>query len=320
MSASADFKKYYVLDDTLACTNEIKYAVNQGAMNITTADFNAISESASSLTFSVQVPSENTVISREVMWSSTMVLKVVGTPPVGEVLIDYGRSESFGNMPLHASLSTIQGQINNTTVSSNIRDILPTIVRMTDRKLLQKYTTLSPLCPDNYKSYADGVNAVNNPLGGYNNVADSGLLPRGAFPVVISDRLTLGGLPDPTYPQPIGDGTVKIAYISISCAEPLLLSPFLFGGEQENSQGFYGIQSLNITCNVANADRVFRSARTGIYTVGANAGVSIESFKSSKLTFTFKTPHSNLLLPSRNVVPRNQKIRNGHKSRPVMVC
>jgi len=300
---SADFQKVYVLDDTLACTNEIKYAVNQGAQNITTADFNAISESASSLTFSLQVPSENIIISREVMWSSTLVLKVVGTPAIGEYLIDYGRSESFGNFPLHASLSTIQGQINNTTVSMNVRDVLPSIVRMTDRKLLQKYSTLSPLSPDTYKSYADGVNANNNPLGGYNNIADSGLLPRGAFPVVISSALTAGGLPDPATPQVIGDGNVKTSYISISCAEPLLLSPFLFGGEQANSQGFYGIQSMTFTMNVANADRVFRSSRTGVYTVGANAGISIESFKSSKLTFMFKTPHSNLLLPSRNCVP-----------------
>ena len=311
---SSDFSKVYVIDDSLACTNEIKYAVNQGAMSITSSEFNAISESTASLSFNCQIPSENVIIDRTVMLSSTMVLKVTGVVPIGEYLIDYGRSEAFSSFPIQSSLSTIQLNLNNTTVSTNIRDVLPSIVRMIDPKTMQKYSTLAPLGLDTYKSYADGVFASNNPLGGYNNVADNGLLPRGAFPVLIGNTLTAGGLP--TGNQVIGDGaTVQTSYIAISCAEPLLISPFLFGGETTNSQGIYGIQSISATLNVADAIRSFRSARA--FLTAANGSVTIESFKNSKLTFLFKTPHTNLLLPSRNVVP---KIRNGRKSRPVMVC
>jgi len=313
---SSDFSKVYVLDDTLACTNEIKYAVNQGAMSITSSEFNAISESSSSITFNCQIPSENVIISREVLLSSTMVLKVTGVVPVGEFLIDYARSEAFSSFPIQSSLSTIQLNLNNTTVSTNIRDVLPSIVRMIDPKAMQRYSTLAPLGLDTYKSYADGVLANNNPLGGYNNVSDSGLLPRGAFPVLIGRTLTAGGLPDTTQAQVIGDGaTVQTSYIAISCAEPLLISPFLFGGETTNSQGIYGIQTISATLNVADANRSFRSARA--FLTAANGSVTIESFKNSKLTFMFKTPHTNLLLPSRNCVP---KILNGRKSRPVMVC
>lgn len=317
--SSADFKTVFVIDDRLACTNEIKYAVNQGGQAITTQDFNAISQGTSSHTYSVQLPSENVICDRRVMWSSTIVVKVVGQPSVGEFLVDYGRNDAFAPMPLHACCSTIQASINNTTVSTNIQDTLPAILRMNDVRELQRFNSLTPTAPDTYKSYADGVNANNNPLGSYVNISDNDIIPRGAYPVRIGNAYdkTTGVV---SGAQVVGDGAnSRTTFIAIDVSEPLLISPFLSNNTSASQQGFYGISNMNFTMNIAGASRVFRSARN-YFTLGANAGVFLEDFKGSKLTFQFITSHSNLLLPSRNVVPKHRKIRNGHKSRPVMVC
>lgn len=300
---SQDFKKQFVLDDRLACTSEINYAVEQGGQNITTADFNAVSQGTSSHTYSIQVPSEQTIIDRRVIWTSTAVLKLVGTPAVGEFLVNVGLNDALAPFPLHQLCSTISATINNNTVSTNIRDVLSAIVRMNDKRDLQRYNGLTPVAFDTYKSYADGVLANNNPLGSFSNVADNDLLPRGAHPLIIGTALLGSGLPDATALQTVGDGaTLKTVYIAFTVSEPLLLSPFIFCNPMSNNQGFYGIQNMNIQMNISDSTRVWRTSRNYL-TVGANAGVSVSSFQGSKLTFQFLTPHSNLLLPSRNVVP-----------------
>ena len=53
--SSADIQKVLVQDDRLAVSSEIKYAVEKGAQNMTSATFNAISRSTSQLTWNVQV-------------------------------------------------------------------------------------------------------------------------------------------------------------------------------------------------------------------------------------------------------------------------
>ena len=306
---SSDFSKKYVIDDRLACTNEINYSVNQGAQQVTTATFNAVSQGNSSHVYNIACPSENIIVDRRVIWTSRLKLKITGTPPVGEYLVNYGTTEAFSPVPLHQCCTTIQATINNSTVSTNIRDTLPALLRMNDVRELQRFNGLSPLAPDTYKSYADAVGANNNPLGSYVNVSDNDLLPRGAYPVSIGSNLTMAA-PQVVQPSP---AVLQTTYISILCSEALLISPFIFANPKSNNQGFYGIQTMSFNMNIGDASRVFRSARG----FGVGATVEIVDFTESALTFQFLTPHSNLLLPSRNIVP---KIRNGNKSASVMVC
>jgi len=53
---SSDFSKKLVLDDRLMVTDSIGYGVIKGGSQVTSAQFKAISESNSSVTFNVQVP------------------------------------------------------------------------------------------------------------------------------------------------------------------------------------------------------------------------------------------------------------------------
>jgi len=295
--SSADIQKVMVLDDRLAVSSEIRYAVNRGAQNMTSATFNAITKSASQITFNVQVPSEQVIIDRRVILRSQVSFRVSGVPQNGEYLVNYGLTEAFGSFPLHQLMTTIQATINNNTSAINIRDVLPAIVRMNDVRELQAYNGMTPIAFDTYKRYSDAVGATNNPLGSWVNVADNDLLPRGSF---IIDSIT---------GNTIGDGVaVRNVDITATFSEPLLLSPFLFANPA-HKQGFFGIQNLNITLNVGDTKRFWRTAKAvssaGQYN-GASYSVSLtgDGFVSASLIFNFLTPHASQALTSpRNVVP-----------------
>ena len=150
---SSDFQKVLVKDDRIGnVTDQIKYAVCKGGQSVTSAQFQAISASASNHTFNVQVPSQETLIDRRLVWRCTASIKVTialaGTfadpPTVGQVL-GYGcnnidlPSSSLGAFPLHQLCSTMTSTINNTNVTINIRDVLPFILRFNDKRVLARF-------------------------------------------------------------------------------------------------------------------------------------------------------------------------------------
>ncbi|MFM7988714.1 MAG: phage major capsid domain-containing protein, partial [Candidatus Fonsibacter sp.] len=64
-------------NDRLGCiTPKVKYQVLKGGQNVTCQAFKAISQSTSNHVYNVAVPTLETIISREVLWKSTVTLKV----------------------------------------------------------------------------------------------------------------------------------------------------------------------------------------------------------------------------------------------------
>ena len=292
--SSNDFNKVLVKDDRIAnLTDSIDYAVIKGGQNITSASYTAQSATNSSHTYSVQVPSETTVISREVLWSSTITFKVVGVPLNNEFLVTLGESEAFAPMFLNQMVETMSSTINNNTVSMNVKDMIAPLLRLHDSEELNRYNGLTPTMVDTYKHYADAVGKSNNPLGNYTNTNHNDLLPRGAFAI------------ESVSAQTAGDGTAqRTTYITVKVQEPLLSSPWLFANPKENNQGMYGIQNLSFQFNLdANCRRVLRSARTAITSVSVESQAGGSGWADSKLTFNYLTPHASDLLPSRNVCP-----------------
>jgi len=292
---STDFNKVLIKDDRLAnLSDSIDYAVVKGAQNITSASYTAQSATNSAHTYSVQVPSEMVVISREVMWSSTITFKITGTPANGEYLVNYGATDAFAPFPLNQMVETMSSTINNNTVSLNVKDILAPLLHFHDTRELGRYNGLTPTMRDTYLKYADATNSRNNPLGNYSNTTDNDYLPRGSFKVESISE------------QPIGaNNEARTTYITVKITEPLMSSPWLFSNPQQNNQGIYGVQNLSFQFNLdANCRRVWRTSRTI-----ANLAVAVESanggsgWADSKLIFTYLSPHPSDLLPSRNVCP-----------------
>jgi len=74
---SADFEKVLVKDPRLDVSDSIKYAVVKGGQNVTCSPFRQISENDSQVVFNIQVPSEQTIIDRRVLWNTQLKIGVV---------------------------------------------------------------------------------------------------------------------------------------------------------------------------------------------------------------------------------------------------
>jgi hypothetical protein len=299
---SMDMKKVLVKDDRLNVSDSIGYAVHKGSQQMTPAQYNVTgTPNTSSHVFNIQIPSETTLVDRRVLWQSQLTLQISGTAPAGQFLVNYGLTDSLSAFPLHQACNVMTSTINNNSVSINIADVLPAILRFNDKRELSKYNGLCPVAFDTYGNYADAVGAINNPLGGFNNCADNDLLSRGAWVVDqiyqygAAGTATSGTKQAPT----VSTGVLQYCFVQFTCTEPLLLSPFIFSNPQSNCQAFYGIQNLNMIFNINNNlnNRIWRSSGAI-----ADKACTIASWESSRLLFNFLTGHPSDLLPSRNVV------------------
>lgn len=239
-----------------------------------------------------------------------MRLSIVGTPAVGQYNVNYGLTDALAPFPLHQLVSVMTAQINNNSVSLNVRDVIASLLRFHDRRELARYNGTTPTSFDTYQKYSDAVGANNNPLGAFQNVADNDLVPRGSWVLdYVGENADFTTNPNV---QTLGDGgTAKTTYVQFTVAEPLLISPFLSADPKANSQGIFGVQNMNFQFSMGDATRVWRTASAWAKTV------SVVSYTNSQLLFNFLSPHPSQLLASRNVVP---KTCNGHKSKLVMVC
>jgi hypothetical protein len=357
---SADFTKILVKDDRLDVVDNIKYAVIKGGQNVTAAPYKAISETNSQLVFNIQVPSEQTIIDRRVLLQTDLCLKVSSIAPVvyqsataGQVNVaaaasvpgtrcGYGTTAGLAPYPLHQMMTVASATINNNTVSINIRDVLPAIIRLLDKRELSAFNSTTVTYPDTFYSYRDQVGLAANSNGGYGSSVDTDIFTRGSVALVGYKKI---------------DGATAVEYFQWRITEPLLISPFIYCNPKSNAQGFYGIQNMNFVLNIGSTARVFRglygvngvqlssnvvgdlpyglayTQPSGTYYIddpGADAGnttpcvgtsiTNVEPgqlvdaagnlsgtaglfFKNTQLLFMFLTPHPSDLMPARNIVP-----------------
>ena len=200
---SDSFKTQLCKDSTIAdITPDLAYSVKSGAASTTYQAFPSTAASSSTMIFSVQVPSENIVIGRDVLVETNMAATLnVGTQTnyvsytnvesststAGGTLpiLEFGGNLALHVFPLGSLMNTASATINNTSVSSNVKDILPQLLRQNDSRFLYKYNGMSPSLPDqSYKAYTQMVGSNSNALASYNNTSyDLDQQPRGVHPV-----------------------------------------------------------------------------------------------------------------------------------------
>jgi len=319
--SSADFQKVLVRDERLNCKDSIKYAVQKSGQNITVAEFAAISQNANSHTYNIQVPSETTIIDRRVIWESTVIAQVtiptgaitsakLAGMAVGDPVVQLGLANALGPFPLHSACLTQQFTINNNSVSINMNDVLPAILRFNDKRELMRYNGMCPNLYDVYGKYLDAIGANNNPNGNYTTHSyDNDLYARGSFmDVQVSGTNTFdaaGANIITAVPLiPAVDAAVTY-FIKYTVREPLLAAPFMFAKSSYSGQGFYGIQNLNVVFNLStsNVARVWRSGLPCDNNEQFPSQCVIQSYSNSRLIFNFLTPKPSDMLSARNVVP-----------------
>ena len=333
------FEKILVKDDRLGCiTPKVKFQVLKGGQNITCQPFKAISETKASHVYNVTVPSLETIISREVLWQSTVTLKITTTSKAAaDFAVNYGVTDALAPFPLHSLVTTMTATINNNTISQNMMDTLPILLRMVDSEEFAKYDCMTPTALDYLAEYKDGVhrmdfqldqnadgqpcaflrgNADTNPAQGvYRGTKTTAFVsyPNNSLAFDMNRPAATAYYHKPrgawklealyavdasTNAQRVPRVTDTVVYARFKVTEPLLLSPFVFGSGY-GKQGFYGIQTMNFNMNInSNAGRAWRSA-----VFDGTKTVEVEKFAGSQLLFQFLTPHASDMLDPRNVVP-----------------
>jgi hypothetical protein len=300
--SSADFRKVLVEDARMRVTDSLPFGVVKSGQNVTTQIYPATSQSASSQTYSIQTPSEVTLLDRNVVWQSTYEIEIRGNPVAGEFLVDLGNRDALAPLPLHMSATTLQVQVNNNSVSVNIRDVLPQLLRMYgDDRALARWNGIAPLMPDTYRNYADQLGSNNNSNGAWAQTADNSLISRGSFSIDSLEQTQPAIGAGEKNRQTIGDGTLRVVRLRFTSLEPLFLSPFHFANLSANQMAIYGVSNLNFIFNIsAQANRLWRCGATDAAI--PNYSVSVAAVSGSRLIFQMLTPHPSQILPSKNVV------------------
>lgn len=330
----SDFRCVLIEDARIAdITSTEGFGVLSGASQSTFQQFQSVSSSNSSIVFNVQIPSENIVIDRHLLLSSQVSFEIsaggASNPvPIGEKVFQYGLTDSLQAFPLNSLFTTTQATINNVSVSTNLQDVLPMLMRMNTSEVLSRYNSMTPSYPDcafgEYKS-STGTNA--NPLASYNNMGyDTDLVPRGAYKLdfIQIDRYVAGVYTDHS---PISTSAVtntwKI-FIRVTLTEPFLaLSPFI-NCLPNTSAGLVGVNNMSMVLNIdSSCRRLFSTANNAVNVGGnglegyisainlgwadaPNGGASqAVGFANTRLLFNFLSlqPEQYAKISTKNVVP-----------------
>jgi hypothetical protein len=323
----SDFRTVLIEDSRIAdITATEVFGVQSSAAQSTYQQFQAVSTSNSSIIFNVQIPSENIVIDRHLLISSQVSFEInAGDVPIGDQVFQYGLTDSLQAFPLNSLFTTTQATINNVSVSTNLQDVLPMLMRMNDKRVLSRYNSLTPSLPDSaWGEYNDAPGSNNNPLAAYNNNGyDEDFMPRGAFSLdfLQIDRFVAGVYTDDSPISTGANNTWKI-FIRVTLTEPFLaLSPFI-NCEPQCSAGLVGVNNMSMVLNVDNTcKRLFSTSNNAISGNGlagyissialgwadAPQGFSAQSvgFQNTRLLFNFLSlqPEQYAKISTKNVVP-----------------
>jgi hypothetical protein len=319
---SGDFSTVLIKDSTIAgITDKLTYAVQSGASSNTFQKFNAISNGNTSLTFNINVPSENVIVNREVFIKTKIVFTLTGTGyTTATASPGIGLATALQCFPFNHLVTTATAQINNTSVSTNLQDILPMLLQLASQEELSKYNGMTPTLVDSvFQSPSDiittvGIPSLCNPM---NEISFSGhnkfYQPRGAFQItqVGYSRTLTDGTVEETLDVTSTSNVFKFCY-EVEVTEPLIgLSPFIYGSPKYNNQGLVGVNSINIVLNIDSTMKRFittfadTSKITGI-TMGRVLGIGTDNsaaFRDPAILMNFMTPQSKDIILSRNVVP-----------------
>lgn len=313
---SSDFSPYLVKDSRIAdISDNVAYSVFSGASQNTYQTFNATSTSISQISFNVNVPSENTILDRNILIGATyeFTYTTTGATIKDDIVMKYGLNDAFQAFPLNQSIVSMNATINNTSISINSQDVLPVLLKLIPQRELQKYQGLTPCLIDTFgfdlngSYYAEniavsGVSENVNPLGSIHTASQEGvILPRGAFPlksIVITNPTTANSLKVGTANDVI---SVKM---TAEFVEPLFISPFIFGGKYDNGQGLVGINTLNLNLNIDTTLKRFWSHAVGASpSYPGTYSLTLNSITNARLMVNFLTSQPTDLIKAKNVVP-----------------
>ena len=281
------------------------FGVFSGASSVNYQQYGALSQNANQMVFNCQIPSEQTLIDRNVMIQATYKVKlIISNVAKNATAFNYGLGESFQAFPIHSSIKNMTSTINNVSTTVNTQDILQSLLKMIDPRELQRYNAGCPSMPDLYfNNYADSTGTAGDPTADYKSAGyDNLLLPRGSHPlksINVVHNITAGGTDASLVSTNVLD--TFIITLESQFTEPLMTSPFLFGGKNnDTNQALFGITCINLVINLdTSLKRFFSTNNTGNISIAFD---ETNPITDAKLLFTFLNIQETDKLPKRNIV------------------
>lgn len=305
--SSRDFQTVHIQDSRLANLSEkVNYAVYSGASSVSHHIATANTTALNSLVWTVQIPSQTTVVDKRVLFSLKVVQKVMGVPKDGEYLVQAG-SWGYAPFPLHQLISNQSVKINNTNITSDTANELACFLQLNSKANLSALNSMTPSHPDGaYALYSDAisnnVSAINNPLAGYEaSSLDERFIPRGAYGYTTVGSQYLNGVVSGV--QLAGDGAaIRTVYIEYTFTEPLMfLSPWQCSST--DSGGLYNIDNLTFQFNMDTSLNSRALRFNGSNIEAGQVTVATVGLSDAKLYFNFLSPPVSMVLPPVNISP-----------------
>lgn len=298
---SNQIKPVLVSDPLLMLEDSVNFAVYRGGQNVSVQKFPATSATNTAHQYQIQVPSLSTVVDRAIIWGSDITFTLTGTPTDADTfLVNYGYTDVPAPFPLNNLCTNMNIQINNTSVSLPVNQVLDPILRSIDSESIALWQGSTPTQLDYWGDY-NNIDAIyeeatansnnSSPFNGYSASFNRREPPRGAYPVSIAGNTAQAA-----------EAVLKTVTVTISVREPLFVSPFIYESPEGHS-GMSGVTQINITAQMdALAKRAYR------YFVATKSPcpdkqITSVSYANSYLECKFLTAKPSDLIPSTIITP-----------------
>ena len=268
-----EFEPKLVLDSRINdISDKVDVAVESSAGQSTYQSFPSLNASNTSITWNVNIPSENIAIDRRVLIKSkvTFTVDIAAGVPAGEQAFQWGLCDGFGQFPFNSLFSQVQAIVNNVSVSTPSEDIMAPLLRLCDQSEVSKMNKSTACYIDqNYNkinNLHENFQCSNNPVSSITSVGyDSTIQPNGTLKptIVVTQTDTAGAVVTNNISQSV-DNTFK-ALVTVTLVEPLLfLSPFNGLVKSKNDACLLGINNINIVANInsSNLNKFFKTTKT----------------------------------------------------------
>ena len=301
---SNQIKPVLVSDPLLMLEDSINFAVYRGGQNVSVQKFPATSATSTAQQYQIQVPSLSTVIDRAIIWGSDITFTLQGTPSqLNDRLVNYGYTDVVAPFPLNNLCTNMNIQINNTSVSLPVNQVLDPLLRSIDSESIALWQGSTPTQLDYWGDYndidtlyeaADSSTQNSSPFNGYAATFNRREPPRGAFPVVVTGNTAQVDPP-----------VLKTVTVTISVREPLFVSPFIYESPEGHS-GMSGVTQINITAQMdALAKRAYRFfiAASSPLVDDTEKVITSVTYANSYMECKFLTAKPSDLIPSTIITP-----------------
>lgn len=278
-----------VRDPRTILLNKRDYAALRCGSQTSWKPFTTTSVSNSSINFSCPPPSGGFIVDRKQYLMLPIRLTFTGTAPVGELLLNPGQ-DCPRAFPISSAIDVLQVTINNQGVSINMADMIQALLHFnTDEELLTHEYSMTPSLLDQSQAYSQLFGSSRSPMAFYGDTPQGSVPSRASFPFTIVSN------------------TNTTAVVDMLVCEPLFLSPFYWG--KQNESGFYNVTTMDFNITFLNqaGNRMWShdAVSAGVQTSITNIASSFNNFSPAFsynvnqpfMLFQYITPNETQVIP-----------------------